>query len=153
MGGGPATGIKGVMRTVAAGPNSLTPKIGAALKNDSPDWAAIGAQTKEYATLAKTLGTFDPPKGTKESWKTLTDSFAETAADMDSAVQAKDLAAARTAQDTLSHSCMACHNEHQKKGPRGMGGPGGPGGGRGGPGGDGPGAGGPQGGGPPPKGD
>ena len=152
MGGGPATGIKGVMRTVAAGPNSLTPKIGAALKGDSPDWAAIQAQTKEYATLAKTLGTFDPPKGTKESWKTMTDNFAETATDMDTAAQAKDLAAARAAQDTLSKSCMACHNAHQNKGPRGMGGPGGPGGpGRGGPGGDGLG-GGPPGGGPPPQG-
>lgn len=144
MGGGPARGIKGVMHTVAAGPNSLTPKIGAALKNDSPDWPTIQAQTKEYAELAKTLGIYDPPKGTKESWKTLTDSFAETATDMDTAAQGKDLAAARTAQDTLSKSCMACHNAHQNKGPREMGGPGGPGGhGRGGPGGGGPGGGSP----------
>ena len=95
--GGPATGIKGVTRTVAAGPYSLTPKIGAALENDPPDWPAIQAQTKEYAELAKTLGTYDPPKRAKPSWKTLTDSFAETAADMEKAAQGNDLTAARTA--------------------------------------------------------
>lgn len=130
--GGPATGIKAVMRKVAAGPNSFTPKLGNQLKAESPDWDTIQAETKEYATLAKELGTYDPPKGSKESWKTLTDAFAEHAADMDKAAQAKDKAAASTARDQLANSCKACHDAHQnKRGPGGMGGFGPPPGGRG----------------------
>jgi len=140
--GGPATGIQAVMRKVAAGPNSLTPKLGNQLKADPPDWDTIQAETKDYAAAAKELGTYDPPKGSKESWKELSDAFAEHAADMDKAAQAKDKAGAMAARDQLATSCKACHNAHQP--PRDPGGRGGfgppPGGGPGGP---------PPGGGPP----
>ena len=121
--GGPATGIKAVMRKVAAGPNSLTNKLGNQLKADSPDWATIQAETKDYADAAKEMGTYDPPKGSKESWKELTDAFAQHAAEMDTAARAKDKAAAVLARDQLATSCKACHNAHQP--PRGPGGPGG----------------------------
>jgi hypothetical protein len=145
---GPATGIKAVMRKLTAGPNSLTPKLGNQLKAESPDWATIQAETKDYAATAGTLGTYHPPKGSKESWKELTDAFADHAAEMDRAAQAKDKAAATVARDQLAISCKACHEAHQnKRGPGGRGGFGPPPGGgfgpppRGGPGGPPPGGG------------
>jgi len=157
-GGGPATGIKAVMRKLA-GPNPLPKRLGNEMKAETPDWEAIQTQTKEFAVLAKELGTHQPPKGSKESWESLTSAFADAASDLDKAAQAKDVAAANTACDTLANSCAACHKEHQNKRGGMMGGPGfggpPPGGGRpgGGPGGFGPppGGGGPPPGGEPPK--
>ena len=130
--GGPATGIKAIMRKLA-GPNPLPKRLGNELKAEMPDWDAIQVQTKDFAALAKELGTHEPPKGSKESWTTLTDAFADAASDLDKAAQAKDVAAANTACDTLANSCAACHKEHQNKrggmmggagfGPPGSGGP------------------------------
>jgi cytochrome c556 len=45
-----------------------------------------------------------------------TTAFAEAATALDGASQAKDLAAAKAAQDSLSNACMQCHNEHKRKG-------------------------------------
>ncbi len=154
------------MTVLAKGPNSLTPKIGEALKADMPDWSAIQPEAKQYASLSAELGKLDPPKGSKESWAKLTEAFALAAGELDTAAQAKDTAAARTAHGQLANSCAACHKEHRIMGPRmggpGMGGPrpGGPGmggppgpGGFGGPGGPPPGGpGGPPPGGGPPEG-
>jgi hypothetical protein len=123
------------MRKVAAGPASLTPTIGNQLKAESPDWDTIQAETKEYAASARELGTHEPPRGTKDSWKELTDAFAEHASELDEAAQAKDKDAALVAHNQLATSCRACHSEHQPpRGPGGMrgfgpppgGGPGGP---------------------------
>src|SRR5439155_18617169 len=111
-------------RKLAAGPNSLTPKLGNQLKADAPDWATIQAETKDYAASAKELGTFDPPRGSKESWKELTDAFAAHAEEMDRAAQAKDKDGAAAARDQLGSSCKTCHDSHQNK-RGGFGGPGG----------------------------
>ena len=149
--GGPATGIKAVMRKLA-GPNPLPKRLGNEVKAEKPDWEAIQTQTKDFAALAKELGTYSPPKGSKESWESLTSAFAEAATDLDKAAQAKDAVAANTACDTLANSCAACHKEHQNKRGGGMGGPGfGPPGGGGRPGGPGGPGGGPPPGGEPPK--
>jgi hypothetical protein len=115
--------IKDLMMKLA-GRNSLTPKIGQELKQDSPPWDAIQAQTKEFAELASNLGKHDPPRGSKESWTKLTSSYSESALALDQAAQAKDKAAALAAHGTLAGSCMACHREHRMGGP-GRGGPGG----------------------------
>jgi hypothetical protein len=120
------------MRKLAAGPDSLTPKLGNRLKAESPDWATIQAETKDYAAAAKELGTYDPPKGSKESWKEPTDTSAEHAAEMDRAAQAED--AVTSARDQLATSCKACQAAHQPpRGPGGVGGLGPPPGGRFGP--------------------
>jgi cytochrome c556 len=120
--GGGAPGIRQIMGKVAKGPNSLNALLGAELKEASPPWETIQTQTKEYAQLAKELGTYDPPKGSKESWSKQTAAYAETAADLDKAAQAKDKDAAVAAHGELSNSCMACHREH--RGGPGRGGPG-----------------------------
>ena len=134
-GGGPpggdasTPGTKSIMIKLARGPNSLTPVLGRELNEAEPPWETVQGQTKEYAKLAAELGQYDSPRGSKESWATLTSAFAASAADMDKAAQAKDKAAALSSHEQINNSCMACHREHRKGGP-GMGGP--PGGPRGG---------------------
>jgi hypothetical protein len=152
-GGGPgAPGIKQIMVKLAKGPNSLTPVIGNELSQEPTPWETIQGQTKEYSQSAAEMVEYDPPKGTKESWITLTKAFADLAADLDRAALAKNKEAAKTAHDQLKNSCNACHKEHRRMG-RGGGGPPGFGPPPGGPGGPPPGGpGGPPPGGPPPDG-
>jgi hypothetical protein len=122
---------KEIMAKIGKGPQALTPAIGQALKAQSPDWAAVQAQAKEYAELAAALAKNSPRMGTKESWDQLTADFAEAANDLAKAANEKDLSAAKTAHDQLANSCMACHGAHRGRGGPGMGGgpPGGFGGG------------------------
>jgi Cytochrome C' len=137
------------MFKLSRGPNSLTPLLKSELAQNPPPWETIQPQTKEYAELTAELSKYDPPKGTKESWKELTLAYAESAQEMNKAALAKDARAALSAHADLENSCNSCHREHRRMGgPRGgMGGPpGGPG--FGGPPGR-PGAGGPPGGPPP----
>ena len=119
---GPPSAIRQIMIKLTKGPSSLTPVLGQELKEDQPPWETIQGQTKEYALSAADLGKHDPPKGSKESWATLTAAFAGSAADLDKAAQAKDKDAALTAHGKLTTSCNACHKEHRMMG-RGMGGP------------------------------
>jgi hypothetical protein len=116
------------MTRLTKGPNSLTPVIGKELKEENPPWETVQSQTKEYVQLASAMTGNDPPKGHKSSWEKLTLAYAEWAAELDKAAQAKDKSAALEAHGKLAGSCMACHREHREM-RKGMGGP--PGSGRG----------------------
>lgn len=125
MAGGPGWKhgpIGEAMTKLFKGPQSLKDAIGRELKNDSPSWETIQAQTKEFAQLAASVSKYDPPKGSKESWAKMTASFAESASALERAANAKDKEAARTAHAvfTNSKSCSACHQAH-RPGPGGMG--------------------------------
>jgi hypothetical protein len=111
------------------GPSALNKAVAKGLEADPPDWGTIQKQASEYAQLTAGLGKLDPPQGSKDSWAQLTAAFAETAAALDKAAQAKDRQAARQASDELSGSCMGCHQAHRRMmGGRGFGmPPGGPG--------------------------
>ena len=138
--GGPpgrGSGMRQIMMRIGRPPNGLSQRLDQALGTDQPDWAAIKPQAAEYAKLAADTTKGEPARGSTESWATQTAAFAAAAAELDKAAQAEDLAAARTAQQALNDSCMACHREH-RAGPGGFGGKGprgGPGGRPGGPGG------------------
>jgi hypothetical protein len=121
--GGKAGPIGEIMGKLTKGPQSLTMVIGEELQSEPPPWDKLQPQTKEFVELAGSMAKHDPPKGSKESWKTLTSAYSDTAVALDKAVQAKDKTAAVSAHQTLSTSCLACHKEH-----RGMGGFGPPGG-------------------------
>ncbi len=123
-GGGPKTPIGDIMTKLGKGPQSLTETLGRELKTDPPPWDTIGPQAKEYAQLSASLSKYDPSKGSKESWTKQTASFAESAAALDRAADAKDKDAALAAHGALTKSCMACHREH-RAGPGGMRRPGG----------------------------
>ncbi len=124
-GGGPKTPIGEIMTKLGKGPQSLTETLGRELKAEPPPWDTIAPQAKEYAQLTASLSKYDPPKGSKESWTKQTASFAESAAALDRAADAKDKDAALAAHVALTKSCMACHREH-RMGPGGMKGRGGP---------------------------
>jgi mono/diheme cytochrome c family protein len=69
------------------------------------------------------LATHNPPRGSKDSWDKLSAAFAEAAASLDQAVQAKNRDAAQTAFRSLETSCMACHQAHRGGPKGGFGGP------------------------------
>jgi mono/diheme cytochrome c family protein len=107
------------MNKLTKGPQSLTMVIGGELKSDQPPWDTIGPQAKEFAQLAGTMGKYDPPKGDKESWERLTTAYADSAAALERAAQAKDREAALAAHKALAGSCQACHMQHRGMGPGG----------------------------------
>jgi hypothetical protein len=105
-----------IMFQIGRGPRALTGSLDKALKSDKPDWDSIQTFAKELKKLTSDLTKLDPPRGSKESWQQLTVAFSDAAGALDEAAQAKDLEAARKADDLLNGSCMKCHNEHKKKG-------------------------------------
>jgi EF hand len=133
--GGPGPGgapkqsspITEIMDKLNKGPQSLTELLDTALNADPTPWDTVQPQTKMFAKLAADLAKYDPPKGSKESWAKQTAAYADFAATLDRAAQAKDKTVVVAVHEKLSNSCMACHQQHK-------GGPGGPGEGFGGPG-------------------
>jgi cytochrome c556 len=73
----------------------------------------VQSQAKEYVQFATALAENKPPKGSPDSWKTLTASYIEAATALDRAAQAKDQQAAQAAHGKLAGSCMQCHREHR----------------------------------------
>jgi hypothetical protein len=88
--------------------------LGKELESAQPPWDEIQKQATEYSKLTAELVKCEPGMGTKESWQKLTTAFATNAATFDSAAQAKDREAAKTAHGLLSDSCMQCHREHRR---------------------------------------
>jgi hypothetical protein len=119
--------ITEIMDQLNKGPQSLTELLDAALGTDPTSWDSVQPKAKLFAKLAADLAKHDPPKGSKESWAKQTAVYAEFAAALDRAAQAKDKTVVVAVHEKLSNSCMACHQEHRM-------GPGGPGEGFGGPG-------------------
>ncbi|HEV3164070.1 MAG TPA: hypothetical protein VGZ22_08565 [Isosphaeraceae bacterium] len=109
--------VKEIMGKLTKGPMSLTPVIGKELQTAEPPWDTIQPQTQEFAKLAKSMGENNPPKGAKESWSKQTLAFAEAAAALDKAAQAKDKDGALAAHRTITGACMNCHRQHRPMGP------------------------------------
>lgn len=144
--GGPGGGRRSPIRNIMVKiddrrPQGLTKAIKTGLAAAQPDWPTLEKQAGEYASLASELGTYGPPRGSKESWNRLTAALNASATDLEKAAHSKNKDEAVAASQRLSGSCMECHREHRRMGggfgPRGKGAP--P-----------PGGGPPQGGGPPP---
>ena len=112
-----------IMQKIGKGPEALTPKLGEALKTETPNWTPVQAHAKEYATLASALGKNEPTKGAKDSWTKLTGEFALLAADLEKKAGAKDKVAAAAAHSSLVKACSACHQEHRPEGAAGKKGP------------------------------
>jgi len=132
--GGPGSpGIKQIMTKLAKGPGSLTPMIGNELNQNPIPWETIQGQTKDYVQSAADLVNYDPPRGSKESWTTLSTAFADMAAELNDGALAKNKDKAIVAHDQIKNSCKSCHDAHRRMGrgpggPPGFGPPGGPGG-------------------------
>ena len=105
--------VKDVMKKAHAGPNSLLANIGKDLKDDDPEWADIQKETKDLVELGTALGKNDPPKGDKDSWKSLTKAYLDNAKALDAAAQKKDKATAQSYHAKLMGACKACHMAHR----------------------------------------
>jgi cytochrome c556 len=77
------------------------------------DWDELQKTTEEIAKYGKALGKNDPEKGSKESWKKLTDKLAENTKALDDAADEKDLKKVKDTQKAIGGSCMECHKSHR----------------------------------------
>jgi cytochrome c556 len=102
-----------VMGKLTKGTQSLNALIGKELKADPLDWAAVQPQAEQYVQLTSSMAAMKPPKGSAESWATLTSGFTGSATALDAAVKNKDKDAALAAHKKLTTSCQACHQQHR----------------------------------------
>ncbi len=77
------------------------------------DFDAAGNTMKAWSTIAKHLGEFEPPKGSKESWKKMTTKYADNVKALAKAVDDKNLSAANKALKAINGSCGSCHKAHK----------------------------------------
>jgi cytochrome c556 len=110
---GAPSGIKQVMAKIGRGPQSLSAQIGQGLNANPPPWDALQPQTKDLTQQATALEAETPIKGAKETWDKHAKDFADLAAALDAAVQAKDQAKAKDAHGKLGQSCNDCHRDHR----------------------------------------
>jgi cytochrome c556 len=105
--------IKKIMGTLHKGAKSPLSTVKAALKSESPDWAEIQKQAKEFATYGESLPKNDPPKGKKASYEKLAKAYASSAKALKEAAEKEDLKATKSAFNKISSSCSACHKSHR----------------------------------------
>jgi cytochrome c553 len=106
--------IKEIMVKAHKTGTGLLPKIGKDLKADELAWDTIQKETKDLVELTGCLEKNKPPKGDKDSWEKLCQSYVKGAKTLDDAAQAKDKAAATAAQRKLAGSCVKCHEAHRE---------------------------------------
>jgi cytochrome c556 len=107
--------IEKIMEALHKGRKSPIATIKTALKSASPDWATLQKVSKTYAKYAADLPKYDPPKGDKESFKTMARAFADSAKKLEDAAQREDLVAARSAFHKIDTSCKSCHDAHKEE--------------------------------------
>jgi cytochrome c556 len=76
-------------------------------------WDEAQKETKSWVKVAESIGTFKPPKGTDESWKTQTTKYLANVKAVDSAAEKKDADGVSKALATIQNSCGACHGQHK----------------------------------------
>ncbi len=76
-------------------------------------WDDIQKPAKRVKEFGEALGKVDPEKGSKESWKKLTDEYKKTTAAIAEGVEKKDEKQATEALAKMTKSCGACHKQHK----------------------------------------
>ena len=105
--------IKEVMQKLHKGPNAALAKLKKDLAADSLDWEDIKAKAKDFETYGEALPKNDPPKGEKEDWKKLADSYYENAKKLNSSAKKEDKDGVKSAFSKISNACAACHKAHK----------------------------------------
>jgi cytochrome c556 len=111
--GDEASSIKEIMGKLHKGAKAPLAQLKTQLKSESPDWAAIQGETKEFVSLGASLSKFEPPKGEASAYKTLAANYYDHAKALDAAAHKKDVAATKTALGKISASCKECHSAHK----------------------------------------
>jgi cytochrome c556 len=102
--------IKTVMKTIA-GKEGLCAKCGAAGKGEK--WEDAQKIAKDMAACAANLPKNKCPKGDAASWEKLSKQFAEQAAAVSKAAEAKDSKEFSAALKAFTGSCKTCHDAHK----------------------------------------
>jgi cytochrome c556 len=105
--------IKEVMQKLHKGPNAALAKLKKNLAADTPDWADIQARTKDFETYGEALPKNDPPKGEKEDFKKLADSYYENAKKLNASAKKEDKDGVQASFKKISNACAACHKAHR----------------------------------------
>jgi cytochrome c556 len=107
------TSIKDVMDALHKGAKSPLAQLKTQLKAETPNWAEIQGETKEFVTIGASLAKFEPPKGDAADYKSQATTYYSNAKALDEAAQKKDLAATKKAFGKISASCKDCHTAHK----------------------------------------
>ena len=105
--------IKEVMQKLHKGSNSALAKLKKDLAKETPDWAEIQARAKEFETYGESLPKNDPPRGEKEDFKKLADSYYENAKKLNSAAKKEDKADVQASFKKIQNACKTCHTAAQ----------------------------------------
>ncbi len=105
--------IKEVMQKLHKGPNAALAKLKKDLAADSLDWKDIQEKAKDFETYGAALPKNDPPRGEKEGWKKLADSYYENAKKLNAAAKQEDKDGVQGAFSKISKACAACHKAHK----------------------------------------
>lgn len=85
------------------------------LKAKDPNWEEVQKKTKDWVSMAETLGKQKPPKGTDESWKKQSDKYLGLVKDVDAAAGKKDADGMKKGLGAIQNACMGCHSQHRGK--------------------------------------
>lgn len=105
--------IKEVMQKLHKGPNADLAKMKKDLAADTLDWDDIKAKAKEFETYGASLPKNDPPKGDKDDFKKLADSYYENAKKLNASAEKEDKDGVTSAFSKISNACAACHKAHK----------------------------------------
>jgi cytochrome c556 len=105
--------IQEIMQKLHKGAGAHLAKLKKDLAAESPDWSDIQAKAKDFETFGAALPKNDPPKGEKDDWKKLAESYYENAKKLNAAAKKEDKDGVQTAFSKISNSCAACHKAHK----------------------------------------
>jgi hypothetical protein len=101
-----------IMKKAHAGEGAFRSAVTRAIK--AKDFAKGADPMKAWVAIATHLSTFDPPKGTKESWDKLTKEYSGQIKDLAKAVDDKDASGANASLKKINMNCGTCHRQHRK---------------------------------------
>lgn len=105
--------IKEIMTQGHKGTDAFLAKIKAEAKGAKWDDAVTHA--KALSVFGEALGKNKPPKGSEESWKTLSDKYAKDTQAVLTAAEKKDAKGTNAALGAIGASCGGCHKAHKGK--------------------------------------
>src|SRR5262249_40117069 len=108
-----AKNIGEIMKKAHAGDDALKAAVTKGVKEK--DFESAGTAMKAWVALSSQLGSFDPPKGEKESWAKLTKKYAADVKALSKAVDDKDAKEAGAKLKAINTGCAGCHTEHRPK--------------------------------------